>query len=77
MKKQILTLSDSNMAGDTWRWYFFLDGETGGAYSLSCEQILNGDAGSPIEPVTGLRRGAWPDGFFVPARGRDYCICAA
>lgn len=58
MKKQILTLSDSNMAGDTWRWYFFLDGETGGAYSLSCEQILNGDAGSPIEPVTGLRRGA-------------------
>ncbi len=19
----------------------------------------------------------WPDGFFVPARGRDYCICAA
>ena len=58
MKKQILTFSDSNMAGDTWRWYFFLDGETGGAYSLSCEQILNGDAGSPIEPVTGLRRGA-------------------
>ena len=20
---------------------------------------------------------SWPDGFFVPARGRDYCICAA
>ncbi len=31
-----------------------------------------------VDPIDGTANFVnWPDGFFVPARGRDYCICAA
>ena len=33
--------------------------------------------GAGFTTVAGLRTRRWPDGFFVPARWRDYCICAA
>jgi hypothetical protein len=58
MKTRILTFSDSNMAGQSWRWNFFLEDEKDRAYRLSCEQIVTDDEAMMIEPVSGLRRGA-------------------
>jgi len=37
--------------------------------------LLAGDNGISIQKYATAED--WPDGFFVPARWRDYCICAA
>ena|SRR5271166_4284915 len=46
------------MAGYSWRWNFYLEDEKGGAYRLSCEQVVTEDEAMTIEPVAGLRHGA-------------------
>ncbi len=58
MKTRILSFSDSNMAGQSWRWNFFLEDEKDRAYSLSCQQVITDDEAMVIEPVSRLRRGA-------------------
>jgi hypothetical protein len=50
-------VTDSNMAGDTWRWNFHLERKAGGTQALSCEQIIEDDP-LVIDPVNGLRNGA-------------------
>jgi hypothetical protein len=59
MKTRILSFSDSNMARSSWRWNFYLEDENGGAYRLSCQQVItDDDEDMVIEPVSRLRRGA-------------------
>ena len=58
MKTRILTFSDNNMARSSWRWNFYLEDEDGGAYRLSCQQVITDDEALVIEPVLRLRRGA-------------------
>jgi hypothetical protein len=65
MKRKILTYSDSNMAGFSWRWGFYLEDKAGSTYKLSCKQTIynnedDDEDNEPltIEPVFGLRRGA-------------------
>jgi hypothetical protein len=58
MKTRILTFSDSNMARSSWRWNFYLEDEDGGAYRLSCQQVITDEEAMVIEPVLRLRRGA-------------------
>jgi hypothetical protein len=57
MKQLILSISDSNMPGDTWQWNFYLEREAAGTHTLSCEQIIEDDP-LVIDPVDGLRNGA-------------------
>jgi hypothetical protein len=56
MKQLLLVISDSNMAGDSWRWDFHLTRKADGSFVLSCEQIIDED---PLEiaPVIDLRTG--------------------
>lgn len=54
MKQLILSIYDSNMTGDFWRWNFRLERNADGAHALSCKQIIEDD---PLEPVTDLRTG--------------------
>jgi hypothetical protein len=56
MKQLILSISDSNMPGDSWRWNFQLERKAGGTHTLSCEQIIE-DEPLEIDPVSGLRTG--------------------
>jgi hypothetical protein len=56
MKQLILSISDSNMPGDTWQWNFYLEREADGAHTLSCEQIIE-DEPLEIDPVSGPRTG--------------------
>jgi hypothetical protein len=58
VKTRILTFSDSNMARSSWRWNFYLEDENGGAYRLSCQQVITDDEAMVMEPVSRLRRGA-------------------
>jgi hypothetical protein len=58
VKTRILSFSDSNMARSSWRWNFYLEDEDGGAYRLSCQQVITDDEAMVIEPVLRLRRGA-------------------
>jgi hypothetical protein len=57
VKQLILSIHDSNMAGDSWRWNFHLERKAGGTHILSCEQISE-DEPLVIDPVNGLRNGA-------------------
>jgi hypothetical protein len=56
VKRLILSIHDSNMAGDSWRWDFQLERKADGVHILSCEQIIEDDP-LEIEPVTDLRTG--------------------
>jgi hypothetical protein len=56
MKQLILSIFDSNMPGDSWRWNFQLERKAGGTHTLSCEQIIE-DEPLEIDPVSGLRTG--------------------
>ena len=58
MKTRILSFSDNNMARSSWRWNFYLEDEDGGAYRLSCQQVITDDEAMVMEPVLRLRRGA-------------------
>jgi hypothetical protein len=65
MRQKILTFSDSNMAGYSWRWDFYLEDKAGSTYKLSCKQTIYDDEDDDednepltIKPVSGLRRGA-------------------
>jgi hypothetical protein len=61
MKRKILTFSDSNMPGYSWRWDFSLEDEAGSSYKLSRKQIIYGiedNEALTIEPVSSLRRDA-------------------
>jgi hypothetical protein len=57
MKQSILSIHDTNMAGDSWRWNFYLERKADGAHTLSYEQIFE-DEPLAIDPVNGLRNGA-------------------
>ena len=58
VKTRILSFSDSNMAGSSWSWNFYLEDQESGAYRLSCQQVITDDEALVIEPVLRLRRGA-------------------
>jgi hypothetical protein len=53
---QLLSIHDSNMAGDSWRWNFHLERIAGVALTLSCEKIIEDDP-LVIDPVDDLRNG--------------------
>src|SRR5258706_15990350 len=57
MKQSILSIHDTNMAEDSWRWNFHLERKAGGTHALSCEQIFENEP-LVIDPMSGLRNGA-------------------
>jgi hypothetical protein len=55
MKQLILSIHDSNMAGDSWCWNFHLERKADGSHTLSCEQLFEDPL--EIDPMDGLRNG--------------------
>ena len=50
IKQRILSIHDSNMASDSWRWDYHLERKADGTLTLSCEQIIEEDP-LEIDPV--------------------------
>src|SRR5665213_2295932 len=42
----------------------------------TCRRASSCRPTSPLSPCRQNAPSSWPDGYFVPARLRDYCICA-
>src|SRR5262249_55446225 len=55
MKVEILTFSDSNMAGYEWSWSFFVNRTANHRFTLSCKQTVLEDTPTKIPAVVGLR----------------------
>ena len=50
MKQLILEFSDSNMAGSSWSWEFYLMSSKRGKLALSARQIVSEDTAMRIDP---------------------------
>ena len=57
MKSKIFEIADSNMAGDTWLWRYYICNDNG-YFTLTGEQEVDGLIDLSIEPVPNLKDGA-------------------
>lgn len=57
MRNKILSISDSNMAGDVWNWSWWLEGPTDGEFMLICNQSGGDFQPHEIDPKKGLKDG--------------------
>lgn len=58
MKRKILRIEDSNIAGSRWSYSVWLHRRRGGSYALTFSQSARGEDRLPVTPVEGLTSGA-------------------